>query len=219
MIKISVTRGLVQLKRLEERILSDIRQIDGLVIVNKAQEKNVLNGTMTKKQYQEDTKKKWQSLMDKLSLRQEIKDEIVKSNANTIVSIVGHDYTIAQAIEKKNNIEKFERHISKKLNSAYSSAINTVEFRNEDVVNAAERNFFGRGEEKKRNESNKDLMDAMNIYIESRRFEIVDPLNIKNLKDVFEKDMLDFLAEVDQVLTESNSTTMIEISKSPSELV
>ena len=58
----------------------------------------------------------------------------------------------------------------------------------------------------------------MQIYIDSRKFEIIDPLNIKNLKEEFENGILDFIAEVDQVLTESNSTTMIQISKSLSDL-
>ena len=218
MIQISVTRGLVQLKRLEEKIQRDIRMISEFVTVNKVQEKNVLNGTMTKKQYNEYVQTKWQSLMDKISLRQEIKDEIVKSNANTVVTIAGKKYTIAQAIEKKNNIEKFEKPISAMLNGAYAKALNSVEMKNNEVVENAERNFFGRGEERRKNESNKDLLDAMEIYINSRKFEIIDPLNIKKLKEEFETGILDFIAEVDQVLTESNSTTMIQISKSLSDL-
>lgn len=218
MIQISVTRGLVQLKRLEEKIQRDIRMIPEFVTVNKVQEKNVLNGTMTKKQYNEYVQTKWQSLMDKISLRQEIKDEIVKSNANTVVTIAGKKYTIAQAIEKKNNIEKFEKPISAMLNGAYAKALNSVEMKNDEVVENAEKNFFGRGEERRKNESNKDLLDAMEIYINSRKFEIIDPLNIKKLKEEFENGILDFIAEVDQVLTESNSTTMIQISKSLSDL-
>ncbi|MBQ8043676.1 MAG: hypothetical protein IJ272_05950 [Clostridia bacterium] len=218
MIQISVTRGLVQLKRLEEKIQRDIRMISEFVTVNKVQEKNVLNGTMTKKQYNEYVQTKWQSLMDKISLRQEIKDEIVKSNANTVVTIAGKKYTIAQAIEKKNNIEKFEKPISAMLNGAYAKALNSVEMKNDEVVENAEKNFFGRGEERRKNESNKDLLDAMEIYINSRKFEIIDPLNIKKLKEEFENGILDFIAEVDQVLTESNSTTMIQISKSLSDL-
>lgn len=218
MIQISVTRGLVQLKRLEEKIQRDIRMISEFVTVNKVQENNVLNGTMTKKQYNEYVQTKWQSLMDKISLRQEIKDEIVKSNANTVVTIAGKKYTIAQAIEKKNNIEKFEKPISAMLNGAYAKALNSVEMKNDEVVENAERNFFGRGEERRKNESNKDLLDAMEIYINSRKFEIIDPLNIKKLKEEFENGILDFIAEVDQVLTESNSTTMIQISKSLSDL-
>lgn len=218
MIRISVTRGLVQLKRLEEKIQRDIRMISEFVTVNKVQEKNVLNGTMTKKQYNEYVQTKWQSLMDKISLRQEIKDEIVKSNANTVVTIAGKKYTIAQAIEKKNNIEKFEKPISAMLNGAYAKALNSVEMKNDEVVENAEKNFFGRGEERRKNESNKDLLDAMEIYINSRKFEIIDPLNIKKLKEEFENGILDFIAEVDQVLTESNSTTMIQISKSLSDL-
>ena len=218
MIQISVTRGLVQLKRLEEKIQRDIRMISEFVTVNKVQEKNVLNGTMTKNQYNEYVQTKWQSLMDKISLRQEIKDEIVKSNANTVVTIAGKKYTIAQAIEKKNNIEKFEKPISAMLNGAYAKALNSVEMKNDEVVENAEKNFFGRGEERRKNESNKDLLDAMEIYINSRKFEIIDPLNIKKLKEEFENGILDFIAEVDQVLTESNSTTMIQISKSLSDL-
>ena len=218
MIQISVTRGLVQLKRLEEKIQRDIRMISEFVTVNKVQEKNVLNGTMTKKQYNEYVQTKWQSLMDKISLRQEIKDEIVKSNANTVVTIAGKKYTIAQAIEKKNNIEKFEKPISAMLNGAYAKALNSVEMKNDEVVENAEKNFFGRGEERRKNESNKYLLDAMEIYINSRKFEIIDPLNIKKLKEEFENGILDFIAEVDQVLTESNSTTMIQISKSLSDL-
>ena len=218
MIQISVTRGLVQLKRLEEKIQRDIRMISEFVTVNKVQEKNVLNGTMTKKQYNEYVQTKWQSLMDKISLRQEIKDEIVKSNANTVVTIAGKKYTIAQAIEKKNNIEKFEKPISAMLNGAYAKALNSVEMKNDEVVENAEKNFFGRGEERRKNESNKDLLDAMEIYINSRKFEIIDPLNMKKLKEEFENGILDFIAEVDQVLTESNSTTMIQISKSLSDL-
>lgn len=218
MIQISVTRGLVQLKRLEEKIQRDIRMISEFVTVNKVQENNVLNGTMTKKQYNEYVQTKWQSLMDKISLRQEIKDEIVKSNANTVVTIAGKKYTIAQAIEKKNNIEKFEKPISAMLNGAYAKALNSVEMKNDEVVENAEKNFFGRGEERRKNESNKDLLEAMEIYINSRKFEIIDPLNIKKLKEEFENGILDFIAEVDQVLTESNSTTMIQISKSLSDL-
>ena len=155
MIQISVTRGLVQLKRLEEKIQRDIRMISEFVTVNKVQEKNVLNGTMTKKQYNEYVQTKWQSLMDKISLRQEIKDEIVKSNANTVVTIAGKKYTIAQAIEKKNNIEKFEKPISAMLNGAYAKALNSVEMKNDEVVENAEKNFFGRGEERRKNESNR----------------------------------------------------------------
>lgn len=218
MIKISVTRGLVQLKRLEERINKDMQEIDSYVIVNKCNETNVLNGTMTKQVYIDTVKRKWQSLQDKLSLRQEIKDAIVESNAKTKVEIAGKHYTIAQAIEKKTNIEKFDRLIAIKFRKAYLGALDAVEYKNDSVVDMAERTFLGRGEDKKKNESNKDILDAMHTYIDSKKYEIVDPINMKVLKDTYEKEVLDFLAEVDQALTESNSLTTIEISKKPSDL-
>lgn len=218
MIEISVTRGLIQLKRLEDRINKDIKEIDGYVIINKCNTDKVLNGSLTKQQYIDNVKKKWQSLTDKLNLRQEIKDAIVNSNATTRVEIAGKSYTRAQAIEKKANIEKFDKIIARRLNLTYSSALDSVHFKNESVEETAEKLFFGRGEEKKKNENNKDLLDAMDIYMSSRKYEIIDPLNVQLLRTTYEKDVLDFLADVDQVLTESNSTTMIQISKKPSDI-
>ena len=51
--------------------------------------------------------------------------------------------------------------------------------------------------------------------METNSYELIDPLNLTDLKDKTLKEVEDFLSEVDQVLSESNAITMIEISKNP----
>ena len=119
--KFSVTRGLVQLKRLEQRINKKIDILEEFVVANKVSSTKVKDGLYTKDQFTAKAKSEWDSLNDLISLRKEIKDAIVQSNAKTKVIICGREYTIAQAIERKNAIpfknfilrEKMPFHITK----------------------------------------------------------------------------------------------------------
>ena len=96
--QISVTRGLVQLKRLEQRINKKITELDIYTTANKINSKKVLDGIFTKEEYVQMAKSNFDSLQDLIELRKEIKDAIVKSNATTIVDICGKKYTVAQDI-------------------------------------------------------------------------------------------------------------------------
>ena len=49
--KTTVSRGLIQLKRLDDRINKGISNIEKFVISNKKKEDSVLNGTYTKNDY------------------------------------------------------------------------------------------------------------------------------------------------------------------------
>ena len=85
--KTTVSRGLIQLKRLDDRINKGISNIEKFVISNKKKEDSVLNGTYTKNDYIEKIKSEWQSLNDLMELRKEIKSALVISNATTKVLI------------------------------------------------------------------------------------------------------------------------------------
>lgn len=215
MVEISVTRGLVQLKRLDDRIAKKIKIISGFVISNKKKEKNVLNGTYTKEKYTSKVKSEWQSIQDLISLRNEIKTAIVESNAKTKVVIANKEYTIAQAIERKVSIEEYDMKIVRLMQSAYSNALDTVEQKNEEVEFNAQ-SLFGKPTEDKKSEVNR--LELINSYININSYEIVDPINIKELKDSLDKEVNDFISEVDEVLSESNAITTIIISKKPSDI-
>lgn len=213
--QLSVTRGLVQLKRLEQRINKKISDLDVCCTANKKNSKKVCDGIFTKEEYSQMAKSSFDSLNDLIKLRKEIKDAIVKSNAVTVVDICGKKYTVAQAIERKKSIEEFEMNMIKVISKTFSRATDKVRFQNDRVEADAQR-LFGTSSEDKKSEVNR--LEMMNMYIETNSYEVIDPLNFNLLKDTLLKDAEDFLSEVDQVLSESNAITMIEISKNPSEI-
>ena len=213
--KITVSRGLVQLKRLDERIKKEIKNIDNFVIANKKKEDNVLNGTYSKENFIKKVKSEWQSLNDLMELRREIKSAIVLSNAKTKVVIAGKEYTVADAIERKNSILNYESSIIRKMNQCYFSVMNEINTNNYTVEENAHA-LFGKPSENKKDEVNR--IEMIKTYIDLNRWEIIDPINLKELKETLNKEVEDFLAEVDSVLTESNAVTEIEISKNPQKI-
>lgn len=215
MIEITITRGLIQLKRLDSRIEKKIQDVRSYAVANKKKEKNVLNGTYTKDLYAKKIKSDWQSLNDLIELRNEIKTAIVQSNATTIVEIADKKYTVAQAIERKASISRYDLKIIKQMNLCYSGCLSEVQ-RNNSIVEDDAQTLFGKPSEDKKSELNR--IDLMDNYVQLHKWELIDPVNIKELKDSLEKEVSDFLAEVDEVLTESNSTTKIAISKKPTDI-
>ena len=210
--QISVTRGLVQLKRLEQRINKKILDLDVCIASNKKSSAKVFDGIFTKEEFKKNAMATYDSLNDLIQLRKEIKDEIVQSNAVTEVYICGKKYTVAQAIERKNSIETFEMDMARRMNRAFATAVEKMNRSNERVEMEAHK-LFGSTTEDKKSELNR--LEMMKLYIETNSYELIDPLNLTNLKDETLKEVEDFLSEVDQVLSESNAITMIEISKNP----
>ena len=213
--KTTVSRGLIQLKRLDDRINKGISNIEKFVISNKKKEDSVLNGTYTKNDYIEKIKSEWQSLNDLMELRKEIKSAIVISNATTKVVVAGKEYTVADAIERKNSILKYENNIIKKMNEVYNSVLTATDLKNKLVEENA-CNLFGQQTNNKKDEVNRVKM--INTYVDLNKWELVDPINLKELKETLNKEVQDFLSEIDSVLTESNAITIIDISRNPSEV-
>lgn len=213
--QLTITRALVQLKRIDSRLDKKISKVSDLVIINKKKEKNVLNGTYTVSDFNKRAKAEWQSIQDLMTLRTEVKTAIVQSNAVTEVEIANKKYTVAEAIERKNFIQNFEKRLVARVGLAYSCASDKVESKNDTVEQEAQL-LFGKSSEDKKSELNR--MELMKSYIELNSWGIIDPVNLKELKNSLDKEVNDFLSEVDEVLTESNSTTYITISRKPSDI-
>lgn len=213
--KISITRALVQLKRIESRLEKKRSNLPNLIAVNKTNENKVCSGTYTKEEFNKKAKSEWQSIKDLIALRTEIKSKIVLSNAKTKVKVAGVEYTVAEAIERKNFIDNFEERLVDTISRVYADAISKVDSKNDSVEESAQLLFTG-DESKKNEKGNK--VDLMKSYIDINSWELIDPVNMKELKDSLSKEVGDFLAEIDEVLTESNATTFINITKKPSEI-
>lgn len=199
--QISITRALVELKTLDKRIQ---KQIDSGVFVS-------YKGQFHQPSPQvKDAVSKFQSTLDLLERRKKIKSAIVSSNANTKVRICGKDMTVAEAIETKSSIKHYKSLLAI-LKRQYSETSVTIENINHRVRSDLENKTTR--ESKKHNEEEKemDLVEFSKKYMEMHGVEIFDPLKITSKIEDLEKYIVDFESEIDYILSEKNSTTLISV--------
>jgi len=197
--KITVTRGLVQLKLQDKKIRKKIRGacFATIEVGGKVKEESC------------DPEADYQSIRDLINRRDKIKAAIMKSNSETIVEVAGEKMTVADAIERKNSIQYYKQLLDQ-MRAQYASINDEIERINEDVRyrldKMLEANF---GKDGKIREE--DLKKIEGPFLEANQAKIMDPLKleeqIKQLGDWIDE----FESEVDLVLSESNTRTLIEV--------
>ena len=199
MSKITITRALTELKTLDKRIEKAIDAGTFVSTIGKFQKPE---------ERSRDAGKNYQSIRDLLERRKKIKSLIVSSNALTTVKICGKTMTIAEAIETKSSIKHYEKLLNR-LKYQYAEAIRGVESHNNRIRRDLENKTNASGNEK---DSNFDIEDFSNKYIEMHGIDLFDPIKICEEIKKLEEYITDFNAEVNFVLTEKNSTTYIELN-------
>lgn len=206
--KISITRALAELKLLNDRIM---KQTERLTLVDAYQRRSprLLNSQKTQADFEKDAISDLSSITDLIARRRKIKEAIILSNAERKILIKGVEYTVAAAIDRKNAIE-FEEALRDKIKRNVAEvrrAVETARPQLESQVNKMlETNL---GTEKKIDASLYDTIAKP--FIEQNELVMFDPAKAEALSIQMEKDIEDFLTEVDFALSESNSTTEIEV--------
>lgn len=206
--EISITRALAELKLLDSRITRGIDTIT-FVACNKKSAKNV-NGRVTKEEFDSSVKSSFQSITDLIERKKLIKSAIVESNAKTIVVINKKEMTVADAIERKNNIE-YEKDLLDEMKNQLRRAVSNMESRNQEVdmkLNKLLETMLGSDNAKN---VDKETNEFAVSYRNDNEYEIIDPLGIDLVIKKFEEEIENFESEVDYVLSESNTITKIVI--------
>ena len=195
--KLTITRGLTQLKTLDKRI-----------------RKGISNGCFVtyevgnKVQNECDPRADFQSVMDLIEYRDRLKSAIVKSNASTKVKIAGKKYTVAEAIEAKTSIQ-YRAQLLKALRQNLDNVRYNVDEINQDVQRRLDRLIEASvGSDSK----NKTEIDAISKpFLQRNEAQIVDNLGIEDKIKKLDKELEDFISDVDVALSESNAQTYIEV--------
>lgn len=195
MTQISITRALTELKTLDKRIQ---KAIDSGTFVSYSGQFNAPSPQS------KDAVANYQSIVDLLERRKRLKSRIVTSNGTTQVVICGKQMTVAEAIETKSSIKHYENLLAR-LKSQYAEMNRTVESLNDRVRRDLENKT-----KLDKEDSKTDIVDFSRKYVEMHGVKIYDPLQIKKKIDEIENYVTTFNGEVDFVLTEKNSTTLIE---------
>lgn len=208
--KMNVHQALSELKMLDKRIQGAIRE-GNWVVANK--HSNTKISGVDIKDFVEDVKSRYQKVRDLIARREAIKRAVVNSNAVTKVVIAEKEYTVAEAIDMKNNGIDLLRLLMNKLQIDYTNSKT-----NADRANGSEldrraddyiRTMIGNTDVKGLTEEVKRMRED---FIKAQTTELVDPVNVlKEIEDL--NDQIDsFATNVDAALSVSNAITVIEIS-------
>jgi len=201
---ITITRALVELKTLEDRIkkASDFE----FVRVNYP-DKGV--NPAGDEQFKSSCERTFQSISDLIKYRASLKGAIVRSNAETKVSIADVDYTIAEAIERKNSI-KYEKSFIASLKTQLRNAIHQRDAHNTTADSRLERMLTAELGKDKRTDP-EIIRSLTEGYRKANMAVLNDPLDLAAVIEKMEESISAFEAEVDITLSESNSRTMITV--------
>jgi len=205
--KMTIHRGLAELKLIDSKIQ---KQINEIIPTGLTQKDKLVNSFIEKTTFESNAKSSLQSVQDLIKRKTAIKSAIVKVNGETKVKIAGVEMTIADAINKKSTI-LLEKTLIQTLEAKHRQAKANAEQNNAKVdSNALQLAEAAFGKENVSSKTD-DVNSLIKGYKEANTFSIVDPLKVDDLvKDLTEKIEL-FEVEVDAVLSEINATTFIEL--------
>ena len=125
--EISIHRALAELKLLDKRIIKSISDAPSFCVPIKNGDKTIGNDSL--ENYKKKIKGSFDSTLALIERREQIKAKIMYSNAVTKVKVAGKEMTVAEAIEKKNNL-KYKKQLLDRLKRDYYHVSNRIEDEN-----------------------------------------------------------------------------------------
>ena len=205
----NVHQALAELKMIDKRIEAAVRATDW-VAVNK--HSNTKIGGVTEKEWCDDVKSKYQKVQDLIRRRDAIKRAVVNSNAVTKVVVAGVEYTVAEAIDKKNNGVEFLKLLATRLASDHLTAKRTADVANGDNLSRRADDhvkiMIGNSDMKG---ATAEAQRVRNEFIEAQTTDIIDPIGVLAEVERINEEVNSFLMNVDAALSTSNSLTNITV--------
>ena len=213
MTAISITRALAEVKSLDDRITKAV-QAGAFVAVTqgKGERRRMTSTSASIQTVEQSIKSAYTSINDMLNRRKALKAAVIKSNAETTVSIGGVSMTVAEAIERKNSIG-LQATFYQFMRKNYIEAANAVTNGNRVLDDQIEKAVVAAYGNDSKNKPSKEAYDAV---AEPRRndheLSLLDPQNITAKIDELAAKLNTFSMEVDFVLSESNARNEIEVA-------
>ncbi len=213
---ISLTRALVEVKTLDDRIKKNILAQSFVLLSKGIKAKRPINGQFTStEEASKAINTDYQSTQDLIKRRSKIKTAITKANVSTSVTINGDVMTISEAIDLKTVVE-YKQLMLSAMNRQLSQLANNIEqnrIQMEANVQTSITNLLGAdGKTKAGVEQNAALIDSTKAAImEMHDLALIDPLDVKAKIKELNDEIYGIKNEIDFVLSEANASTKIEI--------
>lgn len=204
----TVHKALAELKILDSRIGNAI--LSGDFVITKKNNQDTVKGK-TAEQYKVKATEAFQKASDLILRRNAIKNAVVISNAKTTVRIGDNEYTVAEAIEKKNHGMDFYIQLRDVLRQQFAKQKSELEKHNASLQQKAEQFVTGLMGGKEVKTDSTEFTTAVDTYIKSNTMTLLDPLGIEKKIEELDDMINSFLPEVDAALSVSNAITTITI--------
>lgn len=205
----SIHKALCELKTLEDRINKAIHECEYVVA---SKHSNSKIGGLTIDMHKELVKSTYSKATDLIRRRNAIKRAVVKSNANTILTINGVEYTVAEAIDMKDCGIEYDTNLRNKIAFDLAKAKKAADTNNgKELEKRADeyiKSLYGASEAKNMSD---DIKKTHSDFIAAQTYELIDPLNSQKIIEELDERIHSFLVEVDSALSVSNALTNIEI--------
>ena len=204
MSSLTITRALVELKTLNSRInkIADYTTF----IMYKTKSKN---SHYAEDDFKQTAISEFQSFNDLVARRDKIKNAIMMSNMTTMVEIAGKKMTVAQAIEFKTTIGYKTILLETMIKQRQQVTIETEAHKQrvQSKIDDNVRIICGKDSKPDANV----IQTVSDGIAKGDPIEVFDPLNLDAVIKTMEKEIEDFSANVDYVLSEANALTKIEV--------
>lgn len=204
----TVHKALAELKVLDSRIGDAI--MSGDFVITKKNNQDTVKGK-TVEQFKSKATEAFQKASDLIRRRNAIKNAVVVSNANTTVKIGDKDYTVVEAIEKKNHGMDYYVQLRDVLRQQFAKQKSELEKHNASLQQKAEQFVTGLMGGREVKTDSAEYISAVDTYIKSNTMTLLDPLGVEKKIEELDDMINMFLPEVDAALSVSNAVTTIII--------
>lgn len=208
--KMTIHKALSELKILDSRIENALADFTACR-TNK--HSNAKIGGMEIEDYKKENRSMFDSAVALINRRDAIKRAVIRSNAKTVVTIAGNTFSVAEAIEFKNNGIAYQKMLLDLISRQYKSASERAdEYNQRTLLQEAEQKVTTLYGSKESNVAAEAIKATREEYIRLNTLDIIDTIGCqKKIRELSEK-IDSFMVDVDSALSVSNATTYIEIS-------
>lgn len=209
----NVHEALAELKIMDSRI-EKAMEAEEFVMCNKHSSEKI-HGVSVEEQKKR-MKSAYQKVRDLIDRENAIKRAVVLSNARTMVTVDGVEYTVAEAIYMKNHGVSHLKEILSKLSSEYASAQAKLQANSGEALERKAENYVlsviqAQPKDSKLSVDSEAMKTLRKTYLENNAFDIIDPLNAVSVMEELENYINGFEAKIDSALSVSNAITNIEV--------
>lgn len=211
--QMTVHKALAELKIIDDRINKAITS--GTYVISNKHSNQKIHG-MTIDEFKDQMRADFQKVSDLIARRNAIKRAVVNSNAVTKVDVNGVSYTVAEAIESKNHAMELKQDFVDAIKRQYGVAKNDLDKNSGDLLERRAEQYVlsviqAQPKDSKMAVDSEAMKNLRAQYIKDNTYDLVDPLDVKNVIESFDNEISGFLTEVDAALSVSNAVTVLDI--------